>query len=73
MKCHKNRFKDKCDECGKFDYLKGINNKCLCPNCQDKVEDNVRQENREKSIENRDKILEIQLSIFDINNSQNSH
>lgn len=66
MKCHKNRFKDKCDECGKFDYLKGINNKCLCPNCQNKVKDNVRQENR-------DKILEIQLSIFDINNSQNSH
>lgn len=24
MKCHKNRFKDKCDGCGKFDYLKGI-------------------------------------------------
>ena len=58
MKCHKNRFKDKCDECRKFDYLKGINNKCLFPNCQDKVKDNVRQENREKSIENRDKILE---------------
>lgn len=29
-----NNFKDKCDECGNFDYLKGINGKCLCLNCQ---------------------------------------
>ena len=72
MKCHKNSFKDKCDECGTFDYLKGINNKCLCPKCYNVIY-NVSQENREKSIDNRDKILEIQLSIFDINNSQNSH
>ena len=28
------RFKDKCDECGKFDFLKGVNNKCLCENCR---------------------------------------
>lgn len=42
MKCHKNSFKDKCDECGKFDYLKGIDNKCLCPDCiKSRKEDNM--------------------------------
>lgn len=61
MKCHKNRFKDKCDECGKFDYLKGINNKCLCPECIKNIPLNNKQ------------FKEKQLSIFDINNSQNSH
>lgn len=29
-----NSYKDKCDKCGKFDYLKGINGKCLCLNCK---------------------------------------
>jgi len=28
-----NTFKDECDNCGKYDYLKGIDNKCLCPKC----------------------------------------
>lgn len=42
MKCHKNSFKDKCDECGKFDYLKGVDDKCLCPNCiKSRKEDNM--------------------------------
>lgn len=31
------KFKDKCDSCGKFDYLKGIKGKCLCKNCADKI------------------------------------
>ena len=30
LKTTKTKFKDKCDECGKFDFLKGFNNKCLC-------------------------------------------
>lgn len=29
----KNSFKDQCDICKKFDYLKTINNKCLCKEC----------------------------------------
>lgn len=33
MKYQRNKFKDKCDICGKFDYLKGHENKCLCQNC----------------------------------------
>lgn len=33
MKCQKNRFKDKCDICGNFNYLRGFKNKCLCQNC----------------------------------------
>lgn len=27
------KFKDKCDQCNNFDYLKSFNNKCLCSNC----------------------------------------
>lgn len=27
------KFKDQCDICKKFDYLKGYDNKCLCNNC----------------------------------------
>lgn len=36
LKTIKPKFKDKCDECGKFDFLKGYNNKCLCENCRQK-------------------------------------
>ena len=35
-----NNYKDKCDECGNFDYLKGINGRCLCSNCQNKLNKN---------------------------------
>lgn len=28
-----NSFKDQCDNCNKFDYLAGIDNKCLCSEC----------------------------------------
>lgn len=28
------KFKDQCDICGKFDYLKGCDDKCLCDNCR---------------------------------------
>lgn len=34
LKTTKTKFKDKCDECRKFDFLKGFNNKCLCENCR---------------------------------------
>lgn len=29
------KFKDKC--CGKFDYLKGYNNLCICQKCREKI------------------------------------
>lgn len=29
----KQTFKDACDECGKFDYCKGVDGKVLCPEC----------------------------------------
>lgn len=32
-------FKDKCDECGIFDYLKGVNGKCLCKKCYYKAKE----------------------------------
>lgn len=33
MKCLQSKFKDKCDACGQFSYLKGVDNKCLCSDC----------------------------------------
>ena len=27
------KFKDKCEICNNFDYLKGFNSKCLCDKC----------------------------------------
>ena len=30
------KFKDKCDNCKKFDYLKSQNGKCLCKCCRTK-------------------------------------
>ena len=38
-----NRYKDKCDECGNFDYLKGVNGNCLCYNCQNKLNKNIKK------------------------------
>jgi hypothetical protein len=31
------KFKDKCDGCGTFNYLKGIEGKCLCEECITKI------------------------------------
>lgn len=36
----KPKFKDTCDQCGKFDYCKGVNGKVLCQDCQHKEENN---------------------------------
>ena len=51
-----NNYKDKCDECGNFDYLKGINGRCLCSNCQNKLNKNQNikkiQKNNKKSKKN---------------------
>lgn len=33
-KIKQSRFKDKCDVCGKFDYLRGYNNICICEKCR---------------------------------------
>ena len=34
---NKNSFKDQCDICNKFDYLKSFDNKCLCSECYKKL------------------------------------
>ena len=52
----KRKYKDKCDGCGKFDFLRGYKNKCLCENCLKKYE---------LPIEGK------QLSIFDLEVSKN--
>lgn len=60
------RYKDKCDECGKFDYLKGINGKCLCSNCQNKLNKNqnikITQKNNKKKLNILD--FEVKVSHF---------
>lgn len=53
MKCHMNKFKDKCDICYKFDYLISYHNKCICNECLT---------NKQKSMKNK-KIKAIQLSL----------
>ncbi len=56
-------FKDKCEKCGNFDYLKGINGKCLCQNCINEMES--------KKINNLEIAnVEIQLSMFDLDGSK---
>lgn len=51
------KYKDKCDECGRFDVLKGMDGKCLCSNCVNK-----KQQTSQKK----------QLSIYDkeVNNGK---
>ena len=33
-KIKQSKFKDKCDVCGKFEYLRGYNNICICEKCR---------------------------------------
>ena len=35
----KQTYKDQCDICKKFDYLKTVDGKCLCKECIKKLED----------------------------------
>lgn len=53
---NKNSFKDQCDICNKFDYLKSFNNKCLCFECYKKL--NIK--NNQKIIKKEQK----QLNLF---------
>lgn len=39
------KLKDKCDNCGKFDYLKSLGVLCLCPRC-------LKEELKRKEIKN---------------------
>lgn len=39
-KIRKSQFKDKCDICGEFDYLRGYNYKCICQKCKKEMEEN---------------------------------
>lgn len=53
---NKNSFKDQCDICNKFDYLKSYDNKCLCSECFKKL--NIK--NNQKIIKKEQK----QLNLF---------
>lgn len=53
---NKNSFKDQCDICNKFDYLKSFDNKCLFSECYKKL--NIK--NSQKIIKKEQK----QLNLF---------
>ena len=64
-----NSYKDKCDECGNFDYLKGINGKCLCSDCQNKLNNKKNQKNNKNELNILDfaiKVSHFSQSIDDI-------
>ncbi len=66
----KSKFKDQCDNCGKFDYLVGMDDKCLCYECRN----NKNIKNNQKTIKKEQKQLTIydfidQLSHFSHSNS----
>jgi len=59
------KFKDKCDECGNFDYLKGIKGKCLCLKCQkEALKSNINNEIVE-NMQNSSKKQQNELNILD--------
>lgn len=60
---NKNSFKDQCDICNKFDYLKSFDNKCLCSECYKEL--NIK--NSQKIIKKEQKIIkkeQKQLNLF---------
>ena len=64
-------FKDKCDFCGRFDFLKSINNKCLCQNCFNTLKNQANNDNSKKLNHSNDTTCEIQLTIFDLEEKKN--
>lgn len=67
----KNSYKDKCDECGIFDYLKGINGKCLCSNCQNKINKNKDIKKIEKNNKKELNILDFEIKLSHFSQSIN--
>lgn len=63
---YKRLFKDKCDFCGRFDFLKSINNKCLCQDCFNTLKKRANNGISKKINHSNDTICEIQLTIFDL-------
>lgn len=64
---NKKLFKDKCDFCGRFDFLKSINNKCLCQNCFNISKSQISNDVSKKLNYLNDNIIrETQLTIFDL-------
>ena len=45
MECRK-KYKDKCDNCKKFDYCSGYNNKVLCNECIQKEKELIKEKGR---------------------------
>lgn len=62
----KHQFKDKCDNCGKFAILKGVDltGQCLCENCIHEYNSKLEKNNEIKKTESN--LREEQLTIFDM-------
>ena len=42
------KYKDPCDKCGKFDYLKGYEDgKCYCPECLKQIQEEKEKNDKE--------------------------
>ena len=60
----KQRFREKCDICGKFsNYYQGYEMKIICDSCMEKIKNNVPVENNEEKLEEEPRIG--QMDIFD--------
>lgn len=66
-----NNYKDKCDECGNFDYLKSINGRCLCSNCQNKLNKNQNIKKIQKNNKNELIILDFAIKVSHFSQSIN--
>ena len=66
-----NNYKDKSDECGNFDYLKGINGRCLCSNCQNKLNKNQNIKKIQKNNKNELFILDFAIKVSHFSQSIN--
>nr|DAK84779.1 MAG TPA: DNA-directed RNA polymerase [Caudoviricetes sp.] len=43
----KKKYKDQCDNCGKYDYCKGFDDQVLCPVCLKKVKTKEKQRKKD--------------------------
>lgn len=55
-----NKYKDRCDKCGQFDYLKGYKGKCYCQKCINSMNQTTELKNYKIPLKMK------QISLFDL-------
>lgn len=43
------KYKDACDECGKFDFCRGVEGRVLCPACEEKLKQEKEKEDGQQN------------------------